>query len=58
MTESNSNSWENWERNTDESQNYADFILKELGSITNTVSTIYIYPTTYGPYNMIWQQKF
>ena len=40
MTESNSNSWENWERNTDESQNYADFILKELGSITNTVSTI------------------
>ena len=40
MTERNGNTWENWERNTEESHDYADFILKELGSITNTVSTI------------------
>ena len=41
MTEGNGNAWENWERNTEESHEYADFILKELGSITNTVSTIF-----------------
>ncbi len=40
MTEGNGNAWENWERNTEESHEYADFILKELGSITNTVSYI------------------
>ena len=27
-------SWGNWERNTEESHQYADFILKELGTIT------------------------
>lgn len=36
MTEGNSNAWENWERNTEESHEYADFILKELESITST----------------------
>ena len=40
MAQGNGNTWENWERNTEESHEYADFILKELGSITNTVSTI------------------
>ena len=43
MTEGNGNAWENWERNTEESHEYADFILKELGSITNTVSTFLVY---------------
>ena len=43
MTEGNGNAWENWERNTEESHEYADFILKELGSITNTVSTLFCY---------------
>ena len=40
MTEQNGTTWENWERNTAESHEYADFILKELGSITNAVSTL------------------
>ena len=43
MTEGNGNAWENWERNTEESHEYADFILKELGSMSNTVSTIYLF---------------
>ena len=38
MTEENGTTWENWERNTEESHEYADFILKELGTITNAVS--------------------
>ena len=44
MTEENCNIWGNWERNTEESHEYADFILKELGSMNNTVSiTLFIY---------------
>ena len=42
MTEGNGNAWENWERNTEESHEYADFILKELGTMSNTVSTILV----------------
>ena len=56
MTEGNGNAWENWERNTEESHEYADFILKELGSITNTVSTflvIYAWPTAYRPFDIV-----